>query len=156
MPLSFQLQGRRWSVKWAPLWLAAEILVTLAVIDAVGFGRAVLAQIVFMLIGAALLRRLGRGAAAALNRAGKDGLPHNDSLVDGMLSGLAAVLLIFPGFLTTLAALPLLVPPLRRFVAKRFGLAKLMPRQTPGAVDLDPAEWSRAPDADDSGARRLR
>lgn len=41
-------------------------------------------------------------------------------ILEGFILTLAAVLLIIPGFITDILAIPLLVPPLRRWLAKRF------------------------------------
>ena len=150
MAFSVAFQNRRFSIGWMALWFVAEVIVFLAIVDRFGLGAALLTQLVSMVIGVVLLRRLGRKALAALRQgvpAGADG-----SIADGLLAGLGAALFVAPGFLTTLAALALSVPALRRLLTKRFDKALRQPAGRPparggGAVDLDPAEWRRGADS---------
>ena len=150
MAFSVAFQNRRFSIGWMALWFIAELIVFLAIVDRFGIGAALLAQLVSMVIGVALLRRLGRKALVAL----RQGLPAgaDSSIADGLLAGLGAALFVAPGFLSTLAALALSVPTLRRWLTKRFDTALRQPSgrapaQGGGAVDLDPGEWRRGADS---------
>ena len=56
---------------------------------------------------------------AVLQRLHGEGLAHEAHLLDGPLLVLAALMLLFPGFITDALGALLLIPPLRRFVARR-------------------------------------
>ena len=144
-------------------WLGAEFVAFVMVAEAVGFGGAIILGCASSLIGFALLRESGAGALAQLQRRwaglardtkGVSGAPAG--LIDELLRGLAALLLILPGFLSDLAGLALAAPSIRHFVAKRFGGAEIFasPRNRgPEIVDLAPGEWI-AHDAKPEAARR--
>jgi UPF0716 family protein affecting phage T7 exclusion len=161
MPLVFQLQNRRISSRWATAWIVAEILVFALVADAVGFGRAALLLIASSALGALLLRRLGRNALDGLNSPSQGRGVTEDGIVDGALAGLAAVLLIVPGFLTTLAGAVLSFSAIRKILGRRYGgwISKAQRSHAPAkasSVDLDPAEWTDAGDHEGPDERRLK
>lgn len=114
--------------------------------------------------GSLILRHRGLGAmrrAQAEIDAGRD---PSRQLAHGAMIVIAAVLLIVPGFLTDIAGLLLLLPPVRdvawRFLKSRFtivsGFATATgPRgRTERTIDLDAEEFARGPDPD-SPWRRL-
>ena len=155
MALSFQFQARRFSGRWVSLWIVAEILVFALCVDYFGFLPALAAQLASMLAGALILRRLGRKALRALSAGAQAAAVDGAALGAGVLAGLCAALLIAPGFLTTLAALLLAIPAVRRLAVRRFLPQGARPRGAGGTVDLDPAEWSRAPAPAPHGAETL-
>ncbi|MGL6208851.1 MAG: FxsA family protein [Paracoccaceae bacterium] len=87
---------------WLGLWL------TLLVVIGTG------------ILGVLILRRQGAQAMAELRRATTVRPDALGSMADGALIGLAAVLLILPGFLTDTLGLLLLVPPLRNLLIGYF------------------------------------
>jgi UPF0716 protein FxsA len=107
--------------------VVAELAVIIAVGQAVGALWTILLLIVVSMAGAALLRRQGSlalSSVAAALRARRDPGPE---VADGMLLGVAAALVLFPGFLSDVAALLLLFPPTRAVVRKRL-LARAVAR----------------------------
>lgn len=83
-----------------------------------------LATIILLILasaaGMALLRIQGDYAIwKAQERLQRGDLPL-ETVFDGLLLALAGLLLIIPGFLTDIAALPLLLPPLRHWLARQW------------------------------------
>ena len=142
-------------------WLGAEFVAFVVVADAIGFGGAIVLGCVSSLLGFALLRESGAGALGQLRQrwaGASDGSAFGGSgaLIDQLLRGLAALLLILPGFLSDLIGLALAAPSIRSFVARRFGGAEIFVRpraRGPEIVDLAPGEWI-AHDAKTEAARR--
>ncbi len=144
----------RWPLSIAlyfALWLAAELAVFGAVVHAIGFIGAIIASILTSLAGLAMLRRMGVSAAARLRQAvtrksNENNKLSREALVDGTLTGLGAVLLILPGFVSDLAGLALAAPSFRLWVSERLKLGK---NETPGSraapsmIELAPREWTR-------------
>ncbi len=105
---------------YATLWLAAEVVAFGFVVRSIGFAGAILACFLTSLAGLAMLRRLGTSAAVRLRqaltkRAQDQGGLSREAVLDGTLSGLGAVLLILPGFVSDSAGAGLgrpLDPPL--------------------------------------------
>ena len=92
---------------------ALEIFVFIQVGQWIGFGAAILALVAVSLLGAWLVKREGLGTwrrAQAQMRAGE--IPAGEA-VDGALIAGAGVLLLMPGFVTSVLGLLLLLPPLR-------------------------------------------
>ena len=58
---------------------------------------------------------------------------------------LAGILLLIPGFITDALGLLLLLAPLRRALARCFGVGPA-PRRADGVVDLTPEQWHQVPD----------
>jgi len=99
--------------------VAAEIAVLYLVGSAVGFLGLVAVLLGAALIGMWALRREGRRSMRALRDAARSGRPADAEVADGMLVGLAAALLILPGLVSDVLGLILLVPPVRRALARR-------------------------------------
>jgi UPF0716 protein FxsA len=86
-------------------------------------------------LGAALARREGRRALARYQEAlAKAQLPE-EGIVSGLLILVGGVLLIAPGVLTDLTGLALMIPPVRRGVAKRIN-ARLQKRIGDGSIQV--------------------
>ena len=156
----FQIGIWRPSPRWLGIWFVAELLAFLLVVDEFGWGVAILAQIASMAVGILLLRRLGRDLAGALSPAPSNEGASFDRLADGAMTGLAAALLIVPGFLSSLAALALAAPPMRRWLRRRLAtfVATTGGCASRGArtVDLDLADWRHAPGPVSDEMPRLR
>ncbi|MCU7722577.1 FxsA family protein [Actinoplanes sp. KI2] len=105
-----------------PLALAAlfvaEVAVFLAVAHAIGGGWALLLLAAFTVAGMALLRREGARGWRAFRAAADQGRPPGPEVTNSLVGLGGALLLAFPGFLTSLAGLLMLVPPLRGFARR--------------------------------------
>ena len=100
-------------------YVALEIWVLVLVGQAVGFLGLLGLLVVSALIGAWALKREGRRSLADLGAAARSGRPAEAEVAGGMYVALAGILLVVPGILSTVAALVLLVPPVRRALARR-------------------------------------
>lgn len=144
------------------VYLAVEITVLVLVGQAVGFWGLLGVLIVSAVVGAWAIRREGRRSMAELGKAARSGRPAEAEVADGMYVALAGVLLVVPGLLSTVAALVLLIPPVRRALARRAaaravraGSARMGPTVTVvGAGGPDAPAWG-AP-ADPAGTRSFR
>ena len=80
-----------------------------------------------LLLATAFLLGLGliRGQSLAALRRLRNGQPPTAELLTGPLAFIAALLLMVPGFLSDVIALPLIFPPVRRmlarYIVRRFG-----------------------------------
>lgn len=129
-------------------WAVSEIIAFALVVKILGFGGAVLLSLAASLIGLITLRRIGSEATRRLRTALAGGTPPQGALLDGVLEGLGAVLLILPGFVSDLAGLALASPSLRAQVARRLGsrvtapeATRPVPRSSPDIIDLSPSDW---------------
>jgi UPF0716 protein FxsA len=97
-------------------------LVELYLLIAIGGEVGVLPTIGFIAItgflGAYLAKREGRKALASYREALANGRLPEDGIVSGLLILVGGVLLVAPGVLTDLVGLSLMIPPIRRGVAK--------------------------------------
>lgn len=116
------------------LWIFSEIFVFGLVTAAIGLGGAILITLLTSLLGAVLLRRLGRTARQELRAVLKDGVIRLTprALESGILAALGSVLLILPGFLSDCVGLALLAPTMRR---------PSPPTEKPDVIDLSPQDW---------------
>jgi UPF0716 protein FxsA len=96
----------------------AEVVVFVAVAHAIGAGWAVLLLAACSVAGLALLRREGVRGWRALRAATQAGRPAGVQVSDSLVGLLGALLLALPGFLTGVAGLLLIAPPVRG-VARR-------------------------------------
>ncbi|MGP2490457.1 FxsA family protein [Mesorhizobium sp. PUT5] len=103
--------------------------------------------------GAMLLRHQGFGVMQKVRREIDAGHDPSRQLAHGAMIVIAALLLIVPGFITDIAALLLLLPPVRNlawgFVKTRvtvmtdFGAAGFARRRRGPTIDLDDEDFSR-------------
>jgi UPF0716 protein FxsA len=82
---------------------------------------AILYVLATFLLGLAVLRRQGKGMFERLRRAQDGSVIGPQLLVDDVAVGLAGLLLLFPGLISDVAALVVLVGPLRRRLARVIG-----------------------------------
>jgi UPF0716 protein FxsA len=138
----------------------AEIVTFVAVAALVGVGTAFLLLLATSLLGFVILRRAGRSGLHHL-RAAVDGIKINEAAGRGsghLLTIVAGLLLIVPGFLTDLLGAALLIRPVRRLCSN--AVQRWLHRRQPGGpstVDLAPDEWTQVPDreiSNDSNRRR--
>ncbi len=138
-------------------YVALEIWVLVLVGQAVGFLGLLGLLVASALVGAWALKHEGRRSLADLGRAVRAGRPAEAEVAGGMYVALAGVLLVVPGMLSTLVALVLLVPPVRRALARRAaaravraGRARMGPTITVvGAGAPAPGPWGGSPAARD-------
>jgi UPF0716 protein FxsA len=140
-------------VTYLSLWLGAEFAAFAAVVHLIGFAGAILACILTTLAGLSTLRRAGLSAILRLRqsvarRASDQSGLSREAVVDGTLTGLGAVLLILPGFISDLVGLALAAPSIRFWVTERLKLGKFGRLGSgrpaaPRAIELAPREWSR-------------
>src|SRR3954468_19190730 len=110
----------------------AEIVVFVAVVNAIGGGWAILLLAASCIAGLALLRREGIRGWRAFRATAESGRPPGPE-VSKSLAGLGgALLLAMPGFLTGVAGLVLLPPPGR--TAARRGIERFTERRVGAAV----------------------
>lgn len=151
-----------------PLFLLALPLLEIAGFVVVGRQIGALATVGLVLAsaiaGSLLLRHQGFGTMRKVRAEIDAGRDPSRQLANGAMTVLAAILLMIPGFLTDIAALFLLLPPVRdlawRFAKSRVGVmgsfsASGFSRSDSGpTIDLDEKDFSRRPDPD-SPWRRL-
>jgi UPF0716 protein FxsA len=126
------------------LWLCAEVIVFVMVVQTVGLLGAVALGIVTSLMGAAMLRQLGLRALSGLRQTVRDGQPTEGALLDGALAALGGLLLVLPGFLTDAVGLALAAPSVRQWLGRRYtSHARRAPRDI---LDLSPQEWRSVED----------
>jgi UPF0716 protein FxsA len=147
----------KWILPGLGLLAAAEIAVFIAVAAQIGTGIALLMVLAGSLAGAVLLRRAGRAQVAKVRRAVTERSPIALESADLMLV-LAGILLLLPGFVTDLAGLALLLPPLRRWLAMRGGrwLDRRRSRRPGAVVELERDEWRRVRDKEIEDQSRHR
>lgn len=119
------------------LWIVIEATVLILIGGTLGIGWTLLLYVGVSIFGLWLLRRQGVSALRGL-RAGPDGfgvtvMAGGDAdlaaaALHGTMMALAGLLLLIPGFVSDIFALPLLVPAVRRAV-----IARLL-RRRPGAT----------------------
>jgi len=90
-----------------------EIAVFIIVGRAIGLFPTLALVILAAIAGAMLLRQQGLGVISRLRNNVNAGTIPGRTMFDAMLIGVAAILLVLPGFLSDIAALALLIPPVR-------------------------------------------
>ncbi|HET7165534.1 MAG TPA: FxsA family protein [Pseudolabrys sp.] len=133
--------------KYALLALLAlpflELAVFVAVTAMIGFGWALSLVAAGSTIGLLILRHAG-GSHIARMRVALDQGSFTALQVDtsGGAILMGGILLLIPGFITDIAALCLLIPPLRHAMFGRV----VAPARNDGIVDLPPEQWHQVPD----------
>lgn len=115
--------------------MVAELAVIIAVGQAVGVLTTILLLIAVSVLGVTLLRRQGVRTLMAFSDAVRDRRDPSQEMTDGVLIGVAAGFVIFPGFLSDVVALFLLFPPTRGMVRRRLLRRSAARRQTHTVVD---------------------
>jgi UPF0716 protein FxsA len=78
-------------------------------------------------VGAAILQRQGQGMIERLRETQEGRVLGPEMLVDDMAMGVAGILLIIPGLITDVAALAVMIGPLRRRLARALGAPQAEP-----------------------------
>jgi UPF0716 protein FxsA len=115
--------------------MLAEIAVIVAVGQAIGALVTIALLIAVSVVGVAMLRRQGTRTLTAFADAVRNRRDPQPEMVDGMLIGVAAGLVLFPGFVSDVLALLLLFPPTRSIMRRRL-LRGRGPRQ-PQTIVVD-------------------
>ena len=95
----------------------AELVTFGLVVDWIGFWRALGLMIVTSGIGLFIVRKQGFGLISKMSALAREGRPPAKGMGGDLVTILAGVLLLVPGFLTDIAGLLLLLPFVRRLVA---------------------------------------
>jgi UPF0716 protein FxsA len=126
-------------------WPAAEFIAFLVVAAAIGFLNAILLIVLMSMAGALVLRHFG--SVQQIQTAG--GFVTASSWRGEMAPALGGILLMIPGFISSLAGLAVLFPLSRHLllagVRRAFTSARTSPA-SPDVVDLAPTEWRTLPD----------
>jgi UPF0716 protein FxsA len=142
-------------VKWAFIALlllpAAEIGIVILVALLIGWLWTIILFLATSAAGVILLRRSGRSDLDRARAAfAKDGFRAVHLEMPGFAPIVGGILLVFPGFITDLLGLALLVPRFRRWASARLRQAARQPRRSrPGeitVIDLAPNEWQQITD----------
>lgn len=133
-----------------------EIALFIKVGQTIGLWPTLVLVIGGFVVGAMLLRQQGLAVVSQMQASLSSGRMPAQAIADAMMIGLAALLLVMPGFLTDAIGLALLVPAVRRwiygFVASRVVVRtssgasatseQAPPRVAkPGTIDLDEDDY---------------
>ena len=114
---------------WLELFTLIELGIKTSALTALGY-------VLFTgVLGMAILQRQGQGMFERLRQSQQGRLVGPQLLLDDMALGLAGVLLMIPGMISDLAALIVVIGPLRRRLARWI----LGPQAEPYAPERDPA-----------------
>jgi UPF0716 protein FxsA len=102
------------------LFPVAEIFFAIAVIQNWGWANAIFAGATATILGIGLLRTSGVRLTTSVMQAMAKGQPPGLAALQSALVGLAAILLVMPGYISDLLGLMLLIPPVRGWAADRF------------------------------------
>lgn len=150
-------------IRFIPLALLALPLIEIALFIVVGRAIGVLPTlglvIAAVILGGFVLRQQGLGVLNRMRTNMQTGTLPGQTLFDGMLLAVAAVLLIVPGFLGDFVAILLLLPPVRAWLYRTMTRNMRVVETTtsyrhsadpapphlggPGTIDLDDDDWQR-------------
>lgn len=134
----------------------AEIAIFIKVGQTIGLWPTLALVIGAALLGGALLRQQGLSVLMQLRGNVAAGKLPGQAIADAMLIGVAAVLLVLPGFLSDVVGLALLLPPVRRWIYKTMAGNFTVVQATgfraqpttedgrirgPGTIDLDDEDY---------------
>lgn len=133
--------------------LGACIAVPLAEIGAfwlvsanLGFFTAFFLLLAESAAGIALLAWYGKRFLARFAATGREGPTISIALPNsGFLPVIGAFLLALPGFLSGIAGVALLIPPVRTWIVAHF--PAVARKRSDGVIDLEDSEWRRMPDS---------
>lgn len=142
----------------------AEIAMFIVVGRAIGVFPTLALIILAAIAGGLLLRQQGLSVLNRMRTNMNSGTLPGQTLFEGMLMAVAALLLIIPGFLGDIIALVLLIPPVRSWLYKRLTAGMVVttattsyrrydgpsdsdpsPLSGPRTIDLDDDDWQRKP-----------
>jgi UPF0716 protein FxsA len=125
-----------------------EIVVFVLVAAAIGLGAAFALIVALSVLGALVIRY---GGAAHISRVrvalGENRLSALQADGSGVMTVIAGILLLVPGFITGVVGLLMLIAPLRRLVAEAVGRRSAAGgAANDNVVDLAPEDWQQVPD----------
>lgn len=132
----------------------AEIWLLVQVGSHIGAGWTVLLVVAGALGGFLVIQTQGRSGLSRMTSLFRRGVSPAGEMLDGLLVLFAGFLLLIPGFITDVAGLALLLPPLRRWVSQR--LLQRMVVVTPGPAGATPAENTGQPRVLEGESRRIK
>ena len=100
---------------WLELFTLIQLGIETSALTALGY------VLLTFALGVVVLRRQGLGMFQRLQEAQEGRILGRQLLLDDMAMGLAGLLLIFPGMITDVAALLVMIGPLRRRLARALG-----------------------------------
>ncbi|MFM2484875.1 FxsA family protein [Celerinatantimonas yamalensis] len=109
----------------------AELYVLINVGAVIGAIPTIGLTILSALIGASLVRSQGIQTAFKAQQKINEGKVPAQQVVEGIMLIIAGACLIMPGFITDLCGMIILIPPVRRYFAKRLLNSSLIKFQTP-------------------------
>ena len=101
------------------LYFVVESYVLFLVAAKIGFLATLLILVLAAFIGSAIARSQGLGVFSRANGALMQGQSPQVEIVEGVILLLCGIILVIPGFVSDILVLPLLIPALRRAVARR-------------------------------------
>jgi len=126
-------------------WPAAEIVAFACIAVAVGFMNAIFLVLLLSLAGLFTLRHFS-GGVTRFHAAGNAGSAAAMLGRPALASGLGGILLLIPGFVTSVLGVLILLPISRRWLLAGCRRAMAARRPTsPDVVDLGPNEWRPLP-----------
>jgi UPF0716 protein FxsA len=136
--------------KWIAFGLlilpTAEIGAFILVAQWLGLEGAFFLLLATSLLGIAVLWYVGRVVIGRFARLlGERNAAMMEVGAGGLLTVLGGFLLVLPGFITDTIGLILIIPPVRRWIATRFG-SQAGPHSQPELIDLEASEWRRLPE----------
>ena len=138
------------------VWIVAEFATLIVIGGTIGLGWTLLLYLGVSAAGLWLLRRQGLAALRGLQRNAGASRSLAAPAFEGVLLALAGLLFLIPGFLSDLAALPLLIPAVRRAIAARWTAgraAATADRRVPDVIDVEYEEVRDDADRIRSGSR---
>ncbi len=99
----------------------AEIMVWIRSAELIGVWPTILLSVAAVMIGTAILRRQGLAMLLDARARMEQGELPLETAFDGLCLAAAGFLLVLPGFITDVMALPLLLPPVRRRLRRWVG-----------------------------------
>ncbi|BFR49059.1 FxsA family protein [Nitratidesulfovibrio sp. HK-II] len=129
-----------------------EFYVLVEVGARIGAFNAVLLVILFAMAGVWLARTQGMGTLARIQQSMAQGVLPADEMLDGLFLLLAGILMVFPGFVSDVFGVLLLLPPVRRLAAHllRRHMNASMQADRAGGQSVHVRTWYFGP----GGARR--
>lgn len=117
-----------------------ELAVIVQVADQIGLGLTIVTLILFSVAGATLVKREGYGVMRRMQEQLDRGEIPTTELVNGVLILVAGAMLLFPGFITDILGLLLLLPPVRAVV--RVALFKRFQHRVAAAFGPGGTTWA--------------
>lgn len=139
-----------WLLLAAPLielWFIIRVGATLGAVNTI------VLLVVAGILGMHLLRRQSLQTLLRVDQRLQTGELPAEEILEGFVLTLAALCLVIPGFITDVLAIPLLVPPLRRWVVRRYLHSRHFHQHYPPGPGGQPrgetieGEWRREDDS---------